>query len=140
VSDVGGLGVGRSRSVATPKLVTSLSRERHPARLVVTGEISLSTAAEFRAALEQASAECGRLVVDLTAAEFLSSAGISSLYRQADHLVAVVVTADSIISRALSVAGFKVLVTDRPEALGNAVGAASGPRFLNPTGRAGPRS
>jgi anti-sigma B factor antagonist len=60
-----------------------LSTRRDPdGTPVVTaiGEIDMSNADRFRAALGEAVAEGGRLVVDLTRVEYLDSAGVHALF------------------------------------------------------------
>ena len=60
-----------------------LSTRRDPdGTPVVTaiGEIDMSNADRFRAALGQAVADGGRLVVDLTRVEYLDSAGVHALF------------------------------------------------------------
>ena len=60
-----------------------LSTRRGPDGIpVVTavGEIDMSNADKFQAALGQAAAEGGRVVVDLTRVEYLDSAGVHALF------------------------------------------------------------
>jgi anti-sigma B factor antagonist len=48
--------------------------------VTVVGEIDMSNADKFRAALDQAAAQGSRLVVDLTGVEYLDSAGVHALF------------------------------------------------------------
>jgi anti-sigma B factor antagonist len=50
------------------------------------GEIDMSNADQFRAALEAAAAAGGRFVVDLTGVGYLDSAGIHALYAVAPQI------------------------------------------------------
>jgi anti-sigma B factor antagonist len=56
--------------------------------LTAVGEIDMSNAEAFAAALVAAvdGASGSRLTVDLTAVEYLDSAGLAALFAQADHI------------------------------------------------------
>ncbi|GIE82140.1 anti-anti-sigma factor [Actinoplanes philippinensis] len=56
--------------------------------LTASGEIDMSNAETFAGALTRAvsGAAGARLVVDLTAVQYLDSAGLSALFAQADHI------------------------------------------------------
>ena len=55
--------------------------------LTAVGEIDMSNADSFRAALNRASAADGRpVVVDLTGVEYLDSAGLTVLFTHASHI------------------------------------------------------
>ena len=54
--------------------------------LTVAGEIDMSNAGTFAGALAEAVSGHSSLVVDLTAVEYLDSAGLSALFAQADHI------------------------------------------------------
>jgi anti-anti-sigma factor len=56
--------------------------------LTAAGEIDMSNAEAFATALTSAAAVAadGRLVVDLTAVQYLDSAGLAALFAQADHI------------------------------------------------------
>jgi anti-anti-sigma factor len=95
-------------------LTTMLRDDDRPPRLLVAGEIDITTAAQFTTALTLAASRHPRLIIDLRRVESFSSSGIRALYRHLDHIVAVVVTPDSVISRALAVCGFHTLVAVRP--------------------------
>lgn len=55
------------------------------ATLTVAGEIDMYSAPQFRHALAQAATSHSRLIVDLTAAAYLDSAGIAALFDSARH-------------------------------------------------------
>ncbi|WP_037078597.1 STAS domain-containing protein [Pseudonocardia spinosispora] len=93
-----------------PVLNLTVKEETHRVRLVVEGDIDLVTAAEFRRVLADTAARHERLVLDLTGVVFIGSVGISALYRHADRLAAVLVAPGSLIARALSIAGFSMLI------------------------------
>jgi anti-anti-sigma factor len=77
---------------------------------MVSGEIDLATRDEFNQAVVNALREHPRLIVDLTGAQFLASVGIRTLWLHLDRITAVLVGADSMIARALSICGFPKLV------------------------------
>jgi anti-anti-sigma factor len=56
--------------------------------LTASGEIDMSNAETFAGALNQAVTDAAgaRLVVDLTAIQYLDSAGLSALFAQVDHI------------------------------------------------------
>jgi anti-sigma B factor antagonist len=56
--------------------------------LIVAGEIDMSNAGAFADALTEAvtGADGSRLVIDLTAVQYLDSAGLAALFAQADHI------------------------------------------------------
>ena len=60
--------------------------------LAVTGEIDMSNSDAFAAAIENARPAEGRLLVDLTAVEYLDSAGLTAMFAHADQ-IEIVVTA-----------------------------------------------
>ena len=104
----------RKPRVVTPQVRTTLRDDVAPVRLLVAGEIDLATVSQFRAALTTAITRHERVIVDLTAVEFLGSTGLGVLYTHADHLLAVLVKTDSIISRAITISGLDLLVTVLP--------------------------
>ncbi|HEY1969747.1 MAG TPA: STAS domain-containing protein [Pseudonocardia sp.] len=110
---------------ATPKsrvrtrLVTH-SRDR-ATRLLVTGQIDLETLDEFDQAVINALRAHSRLIVDLTGAQFLASVGIRTLWLHLDQITAVLVAADSMIARALSICGFPKLVIVPPSVGGGPI-------------------
>ena len=54
--------------------------------LTVAGEIDMSNAGSFATALAEAVAGHGPLLVDLTAVEYLDSAGLAALFGHAEHI------------------------------------------------------
>ncbi|ADB33486.1 anti-sigma-factor antagonist [Kribbella flavida DSM 17836] len=78
--------------------------------LTVAGEIDVSNAAAFATALSEASAETPPLVVDLTAVEYLDSAGLAALFDHADHIELV---APALLEPVLTISGLASLVTIR---------------------------
>jgi anti-sigma B factor antagonist len=65
----------------------TLSTDRHPdgrAVLTAVGEIDMSNASQLRDALDQAGD--APLVIDLTAVEYLDSAGLTVLFTHAHHI------------------------------------------------------
>ncbi|GAA2535510.1 STAS domain-containing protein [Winogradskya humida] len=86
---------------------------RHPDGAVVLaarGEIDMSNAAAFAAALNEAYEQDrnGTMVVDLTAVEYLDSAGLSALFPHVDH-VRLIVT--PLLAPVLTVVGLSDLTT-----------------------------
>ncbi|MBB5957288.1 anti-anti-sigma factor [Saccharothrix tamanrassetensis] len=71
----------------TPLTLTPGTRPDGTARLTVAGEIDLSNSADFARAVE---ATEGRLLVDLTAVDYLDSAALAVLFTHADRLELVV--------------------------------------------------
>lgn len=72
--------------------------------LTVTGEIDMSNAGEFSAALERELATGAALTVDLTGVTYLDSAGIAALFdRAAEHDLRL--TAPRLLDRVLRVSG-----------------------------------
>jgi anti-sigma B factor antagonist len=54
--------------------------------LTAVGEIDMSNAADFRAALAGTAPSDQTLIVDLTAVEYLDSAGLTALFTHAHHI------------------------------------------------------
>jgi anti-sigma B factor antagonist len=54
--------------------------------LTVSGEIDMSNAGVFATALAEAVGGHGPLIVDLSAVEYLDSAGLAALFGQAEHI------------------------------------------------------
>ncbi|WP_101255909.1 STAS domain-containing protein [Streptomyces barkulensis] len=75
--------------------------------LVAEGEIDMSNVGEFRAAVDRA-AGGGRLVVDLTAVDYLDSAGLAALFAHADRLELI---APPLLDPVLTVSGLADLAT-----------------------------
>jgi anti-sigma B factor antagonist len=81
----------------------TLSTDRRPdgrAVLTATGEIDMSNAGQLGEALAQAGD--GPLIVDLTAVEYLDSAGLTVLFTHADHIELV---AASLLVPVLTISG-----------------------------------
>jgi anti-sigma B factor antagonist len=78
--------------------------------LTVTGEIDMSNAEAFATALAQARPEGddGSLVVDLTAVEYLDSAGLSVLFPHVEHVRLV---AAPLLAPVLRIAGLDDITT-----------------------------
>jgi anti-anti-sigma factor len=77
----------------------------------VTGEIDLINAAAFHDAVRGAISRCPRLIIDLTQVNFMGSAAVATLYTHLDNLIAVLVSRNTAIARALTTAGFPMLIT-----------------------------
>ncbi len=79
--------------------------------LTAVGEIDMSNAETFAAALADAVRPEERLlVVDLTAVEYLDSAGLAALFRHADRIE---IVAGSLLTPLLTVSGLTELTTVR---------------------------
>jgi anti-sigma B factor antagonist len=78
--------------------------------LGVTGEIDMSNAATFAAALDDARGEApeGAVIVDLTGVEYIDSAGLAALFPHVDHIRLVATT---LLAPVLTVAGLDELTT-----------------------------
>ncbi|GAA4657621.1 MULTISPECIES: STAS domain-containing protein [Amycolatopsis] len=90
---------------------TSLSEAPDGGRvLTLTGEIDLTNAEEFRAALAAAVRGTGPVTVDLTRIDYLDSSALSTLFAcTEDHDVRIV--APSLLSRVLRVSGLTEVAT-----------------------------
>ncbi|GIF08430.1 STAS domain-containing protein [Actinoplanes siamensis] len=79
--------------------------------LVAAGEIDMSNAERFTAALSEAITDRREpLVVDLTAVEYLDSAGLAALFHHADRIE---VVTGPLLSPLLAVSGLADLTTVR---------------------------
>ena len=76
--------------------------------LTVTGEIDMSNADEFRAAIVDAVVDGHRLTVDLTAVEYLDSAALAALFAHVDSLR---VVANPLLDSVLTISGLSALTT-----------------------------
>ncbi|GAB7044448.1 MULTISPECIES: STAS domain-containing protein [Catenuloplanes] len=78
--------------------------------LAVAGEIDMSNAASFATALTAARTEAGTdsFVVDLTAVEYLDSAGLAVLFQHVDHATLV---AAPLLAPVLAIAGLDDVTT-----------------------------
>jgi anti-anti-sigma factor len=97
--------------------LTHSSTRRSDGKLVLaaTGEIDLSNIDAFKQALTGSTTEAAssgaRLIVDLTAVDYLDSAAINALYDLADHIHLI---ANPVLMRSLTVSGLAELVTIEP--------------------------
>ncbi|MCO8270472.1 STAS domain-containing protein [Actinoplanes sp. TRM 88003] len=90
---------------------------RHPDGAVVltaTGEIDMSNAAAFAAALNGAGDESAgaTFVVDLTRVEYIDSAGLAALFPHVDRLRLI---SNPLLSPVLTIAGLDDITTAAPE-------------------------
>jgi anti-anti-sigma factor len=95
----------------TRPLTVTFHERGHQPRLVVVGEIDLINATAFHDAVRRAIGRCPRLIIDLTQVNFMGSAAVATLYTHLDNLIAVLVTRNTAIARALNTAGFPMLIT-----------------------------
>ena len=96
--------------MATP---LELSTRRGPDGIRVVsavGEIDMSNAEAFRAALGAAAAEGGGFVVDLTGLEYLDSAGIHALYAVSSRIRLI---ASPLLSPVLDISGLSAITSIR---------------------------
>ncbi|MEG8277307.1 STAS domain-containing protein [Streptomyces sp. AHA2] len=91
--------------MTTPLTLTPGRRPDGTPRLMVSGEIDMSNAGSLAEALDAGS---GPVEVDLTAVEYLDSAGLSVLFAHADRLELVVTP---LLQPVLTVSGLAELVT-----------------------------
>jgi anti-anti-sigma factor len=99
--------------VVDPVAVVEFVTRRHGKGLtvVVSGEIDVATVGRFEDAVRHATASgVPRVVVDLTGVTFVSCCGIRVLYEHRGRVAAVLVTAGSVVARALGVAGYPASV------------------------------
>ncbi|MBY8880082.1 STAS domain-containing protein [Actinacidiphila acidipaludis] len=94
--------------MTTPLTITSDRRADGTQRLAVSGEIDMSNGYRLAEAL---AAMSGRLLLDLTAVEYIDSAGLNVLFAHADRLEVLVAPR---LSRVLTVSGLTELATVRP--------------------------
>jgi anti-sigma B factor antagonist len=78
--------------------------------VAAAGEIDMSNAAEFAAALEEAGRGADRFVLDLTEVEYLDSAGLAALFPHVDHVHLV---AGPLLGPLLTIAGLADVTTIR---------------------------
>lgn len=98
--------IGRSDAyLPTGLTVTLVAGTGESPRLTVSGSVDLTTADRFAEAVRAATAR-QRVVLDLTDAQFVSSAAVNVLFQRREGLAAVLVGPDSIVARALALAGF----------------------------------
>ncbi|MEW9532427.1 STAS domain-containing protein [Microbispora sp. NPDC049125] len=94
--------------MTTPLTLSTHHRPDGTAVLTAAGEIDMSNADAFRAGLDTAAAKGDRLVVDLTAVEYLDSAGLTALFAHAPHLDLIV---PPLLHPLLTVSGLASVVT-----------------------------
>lgn len=84
-----------------------------PLVLTATGEIDMSNAESFAAALADAREAAGPspMTIDLTGVEYLDSAGLAALFPHADHVRLV---ATPLLAPVLTVAGLDDILTTVP--------------------------
>jgi anti-sigma B factor antagonist len=88
---------------------------RDPAGVLVlgaSGEIDMSNASAFSAALADARRQENAFVLDLTRVEYLDSAGLAALFPHVDHVRLV---AGPLLSPLLTIAGLSDVTTIRHE-------------------------
>ena len=95
----------------TPALTFTTSRQSDGSTVLgATGEIDMSNAAAFAAALAEARQDAAEqpVVVDLSRLEYLDSAGLAVLFPHVDHIRLV---ASGLLAPLLTVAGLDDLTT-----------------------------
>ncbi|MEV7684983.1 STAS domain-containing protein [Streptomyces bungoensis] len=105
--------------MTTPLTLIPGRRPDGTARLAVSGEIDMSNAGSLADALDGGS---GPLLLDLTAVEYLDSAGLSVLFAHADRLE---ILATPLLESVLTVSGLAELAT--VHGLGTGDGRLPGP-------------
>jgi anti-sigma B factor antagonist len=97
--------------MTTALTLTTSSRPDGTRMLTAAGEIDMSNAASFAAALDEAVGTDGSpLVVDLTAVEYLDSAGLAALFPHAERIALV---ASPLLAPLLTISGLADLTTVR---------------------------
>ncbi|MGK5447872.1 STAS domain-containing protein [Streptomyces radiopugnans] len=91
--------------MATPLTLTPGRRPDGTALLTVAGEVDMSNTDVLAAALDSTA---GRLVLDLTAVDYLDSAGLSVLFSHADRIELI---ANPLLIPVLTVSGLADLTT-----------------------------
>jgi anti-anti-sigma factor len=83
--------------------------------LSATGEIDMSNAADFRDALAQAATTAPQFTVDLTAVDYLDSAGLTALLPHAARIKIIASTVLApVLAPVLSVSGLDAITTVIP--------------------------
>lgn len=90
--------------MTAPLTLSTSQRQDGTPVLTAAGEIDMSNAGQLRDALAQAGV--GPLIVDLTAVEYLDSAGLTVLFSHADHIELV---ATSLLAPVLTISGLSEL-------------------------------
>jgi anti-anti-sigma factor len=86
----------------------TFSAEVTPGQVVVTGDVDMATAAEFRAAMTRAALDLGPapLTVDLTRVKFFDSHGIRAVYELTESCrIEMVVSPGSAVEKVMHVSG-----------------------------------
>ncbi|GGQ20158.1 anti-anti-sigma regulatory factor [Actinomadura coerulea] len=96
--------------MSTPLTLTSARRPDGRALVTAVGEIDMSNSGALATALDTAREGGGGLVLDLTAVEYLDSAGLSVLFAHADHLELI---APHLLEPVLTLSGLPELATVR---------------------------
>ncbi|CAL9342452.1 hypothetical protein SUDANB6_00298 [Streptomyces sp. enrichment culture] len=91
--------------MSTPMSLTPSRRSDGSTLLTVVGEIDMSNTDALAAAIETTD---GPVVIDLTAVEYLDSAGLSVLFHHSDRIELI---ASPLLAPVLSVSGLTDLVT-----------------------------
>ncbi|MEU4822117.1 STAS domain-containing protein [Actinomadura citrea] len=94
--------------MSTPLTLTTARRPDGRALVTAVGEIDMSNSGSLAAALDTAHENGGKVVLDLTAVEYLDSAGLSVLFAHADHLELV---APQLLEPVLTLSGLPELAT-----------------------------
>jgi anti-anti-sigma factor len=94
--------------MTTPLALSTHQRPDGTWVLTAAGEIDMSNADSFRAALAQAGTGDGPLVVDLTSVEYLDSAGLTVLFRHASRIELI---ATPLLAPVLTISGLADVTT-----------------------------
>ncbi|WP_141576823.1 STAS domain-containing protein [Actinomadura sp. WMMA1423] len=94
--------------MSTPLTLTTARRPDGRALVTAAGEIDMSNSGDLAAVLDTAHEERGELVLDLTAVEYLDSAGLSVLFAHAEHLELI---APQLLEPVLTLSGLPELAT-----------------------------
>jgi anti-sigma B factor antagonist len=97
--------------VTTPLKLSARRGDNGIAVLTAAGEIDMSNATDFREALGQAGADGAGFTVDLTAVDYLDSAGLTALLPYAPR---VTIIATTVLAPVLSVSGLDPVTTVVP--------------------------
>jgi anti-anti-sigma factor len=92
--------------MTTPLALETSRRDDGHRVLIATGEIDLSNVADFSRALDDAAAD-GRLVVDLSAVDYLDSGAINALFAHADQVSLII---NPVLAPVLTISGLTSLV------------------------------
>jgi anti-sigma B factor antagonist len=91
------------------KLSTQRGTDGTPV-VTAVGEIDMSNADSFRKALSEAATDGGRFVVDLTAVQYLDSAGLNALFM---HLSRIQLIASPLLAPVLTISGLSDVTSVR---------------------------